>query len=506
MKPTRSYDFRRYEPPRDRVLAIEPSAFMAMFVVAHTRANEEIDGVSVVDVFGPLEQGPAAWCDTYDAIVARFAEACESQTTRAIVLRIDSPGGDCGGCFDAARALRKLATDARKPFVAYVTGKACSAGYALASAAESIVMSDTAYVGSIGVLSQRADFTAQNAAHGVRVEFVTSGSSKADGHPDSPMTDAERKRTQTLVDSLAASFFELVAEMRHVSADDVRALDAQVFHGRAAIEARLADEIAPFGELLARAAGATFNPAETTMSAYEKAVAALEEAASGEDANAAAAKKALAILQQAHGDGDGSDKPADGDKPADAVDDDADKPAADSDADKPAAADSDADKPAAADDDADKPKAGSAMDIALKAMAEVHKMKAAAARDVERSERKTLLDGRPDFDAAMRTLLETAPMKTVREFCAKLPRGVTPKSKLGAPPVAGTRGAGQQSSPSAALPSHEEISDPSREMTSGELDRRMGLHSTTMRARRVGNAMTFGVVDEPLKPRADKPA
>lgn len=472
---------RRYE--RSGYLALEPKAFLEFFMVPETRENEEIDGVAIVDICGPLDQHDDGWCDSYDAIRARVKLACESPA-RAVVLRIDSPGGDCAGCFDAGRALRAECERARKPLVAYID-KACSAGYALACAAQQVVLSDTALVGSIGVICTRDDMTALNASRGIRVALITSGARKADGHPDSPITDAELKETQRIVDSLAQRFFSHVGEMRAVTPGEVEALDARTYHGDAAIAARLADVIEPLDATIARLSRGeqlTTQEIAPMAASYEKVRDALAELAQGEDANAAAAKRALAELEKGHAE-EGGDKPADDKpKPPDAEGGDK-KPDAEGDDKKPEA-EGDDKKPEAESDD-DKPQAKSPTLVSL--AAEVHKLRAERAEEKLRAERKQLLDGRPDLAPELRAVLERAPIETVRDTVKSLPRDPS-KATSALASVTGTRGEGQGKKPEHA---EVDMSDPDRPMTAAELDRRMGLEKREGKVVKTATRLTF---------------
>lgn len=494
---------RRYELRPGRCYAIEPKAFSDWFVVPESRDAEEIEGVAVIDVHGPLEQHDDGWCDSYEAIVRRVKLACDS-TCRAILLRIDSPGGDVGGCFDAPRTIRAACAKARKPLVAYVEGRACSSGYAIASAASQIILSDTGLVGSIGVLSERSDFSQMNAARGLRVALVSSGSSKMDGHPDHPVSDGELKRSQRIVDSLASKFFALVSEMRPLPAEAVEALDAQIYHGDAAVRAGLADSVESFDAVIARLSRGQTPEIKTMANDFQKARDALQKAAEGDDANAEAAKRALAALGE--GDGGESDDapPADDETATDPPADD-DKSAADGTDDDEKAADETDDDKSAADETDDKaagaPGTGakaSTREIALRALAEAHQLKAEKRSDKVRAERKVLLDSRPDFAADLRAQLEIAPIETVRSMVKSLKRGVVPTktAKAAGGVVQGTRGHGTKDVPvdQRAPGRHSSQAD--------ELDQRMGLAArSTSGVSRVGNSVQFSVLtDAPATP------
>jgi signal peptide peptidase SppA len=191
--------------------------------------------------------------DGYDAIQARFAAALDDGAVRAVVLRVDSPGGEVAGCFEAARTMRTAASTKGKPVVAYADEMACSAAYALACIADEIVVPDTGVVGSVGVIATLAEESAALAAEGIAVAVITSGAAKADGHPAVPLADDARARIQAEVDYLADVFAGEVAGARGMTPAAVRGLEARVFYGPAAVAAGLADRIGNLNDAVARA-------------------------------------------------------------------------------------------------------------------------------------------------------------------------------------------------------------------------------------------------------------
>lgn len=464
---------RRFEARAGHAYAIDPRAFFDFFMEPETRDNERAGNVEIVDIDGPLEQHASGWCDSYEAIRARMKLACDGDAA-AIVMRIDSPGGDCAGCFDTARALRAMCAAANKPLYAYVNDKACSAGYALAAAAQSITLGDSAIVGSIGVLSTREDVSAMLAQRGVRVALITSGARKSDGHPESPITDDELAATQLVIDSVASVFFALIEETRGVSASKIARLEAGVFHGVAAINARLADAVQPFDQFLAAIA-----EGKPMATAYEKARASLQEAAEGDDANAAAAKRALAAMDE------GTEPEPDKKKDDDAAEGEPAEPAAEGD-------DDDKGDDAPADDDAPPKKkpeeSATGATGELSALAEVHKLRSELAAKEVATERTALIASRKDFDAAMVKELTKAstPIATVRALVKTLPKGPPVKKPGGtaAASAVGTRGESQGDSPTAT----DEVQ---------EIDRAMGMTTTTFGTRREGkHALVLGVMSK----------
>jgi signal peptide peptidase SppA len=207
-----------------------------------------VDGdVAIVSIEGPLAQ--RAWScwifegDGYDAIAERVSAALGDPSIRAVVLRIDSPGGEVAGCFEAVRSIRSAAQSAGKPLTAFVDEMACSAAYALACACDRVVLPDTGCVGSVGVILALMEESKALDMVGITPNVITSGAAKADGHPAIPLSPDARARLQAEVDQLARVFAQEVANGRALDAQEALALEAQIFYGAEAIKRGLADQI-----------------------------------------------------------------------------------------------------------------------------------------------------------------------------------------------------------------------------------------------------------------------
>jgi signal peptide peptidase SppA len=241
-----------------RPVALDPRAVDGVYSAAafHARASATLDAaapsfvregdVAIVGIDGPLAQ--RAWScmgmfsgDGYDAIAQRVRAALADAETRAVVLRIDSPGGEVAGLFDAVATLRADAGAAGKPLVAYADEMMCSAAYALACAADRIVAPATGTVGSIGVITVVGDRVAANEAEGLNLRVIRSGALKAVPHPDEALTDAGIAKVQATVDALASVFAQTVATARALPAAAVLALEAECFLGTEAVAKGLAD-------------------------------------------------------------------------------------------------------------------------------------------------------------------------------------------------------------------------------------------------------------------------
>jgi ClpP class serine protease len=283
------------------IYAILPSAFGAE-VPAFTPPAEPFRVVgrcAVIDVCGPLTHTNTQ-LQTYASIVER-AKAAAAWDVDTVAIRIASPGGDVYGAFDCSRAVAAAIRGAGKRYVAFTEAQACSSAYALASAADELVISDTATIGSIGVIATAVDTTRADAAMGVTFAIVTSGARKADGNPHVALSAETIAALKVGVDATAEIFFGLVAERRRLPIETVRGFEAGTFVGAAAVANGLADRIATWEELICELASGQRLTLQSM--AYEKdkdeTRKALAAAAEDKDPDKAArAKRALAAFDE----------------------------------------------------------------------------------------------------------------------------------------------------------------------------------------------------------------
>ncbi|MGV8988126.1 MAG: S49 family peptidase [Cypionkella sp.] len=207
-----------------------------------------VDGVAVVEVSGVLVHrgawiGQSSGQTSYEGIAAQLVAAVSDPSVHGIALEIDSFGGEVAGVFDLADAIR--AARAAKPVWAFVAENAFSAGYALASQADRIILPRTGAVGSIGVVVMHADLSGQLSDAGVTVTLIHSGAHKVDGNPYAPLPDPVRARIQGEIDCIRTLFAQTVAagRGRRLTAEAALATEAECYRGVEAVVAGLADEV-----------------------------------------------------------------------------------------------------------------------------------------------------------------------------------------------------------------------------------------------------------------------
>ncbi|HMU16197.1 MAG TPA: S49 family peptidase [Thauera aminoaromatica] len=185
---------------------------------------------------------------SYTSIAAQLDAALASPDVAAILLDVDSPGGESGGVFDLADRIR--AASRIKPVWAVANDMAFSAAYALASAASRVFVARTGGVGSIGVIAMHIDQSVKDTKDGVRYTAVFAGERKNDLNPHEPISDKAHAVLKAEVNRIYGMFVEAVAHHRGIEASAVRDTEAGLFFGQAAVAAGLADAVGGFDDAL----------------------------------------------------------------------------------------------------------------------------------------------------------------------------------------------------------------------------------------------------------------
>jgi signal peptide peptidase SppA len=207
---------------------------------------EVVDGIACVPVTGTLVHklghlNPYSGMMGYDSIRAQVGMALADKDVRAIVLDVDTPGGEVSGCFDLVDDIYHAR--GTKPIWSILSEKAFSAGYAIASAADKVIVPRTGGTGSVGVICAVVDFSRALDAAGITVELITYGAHKADGNEFNPLTKAARDRFQADVDAMGELFVETTARNRKMTSAKVRATQALTYMGAAGVEVGFADAV-----------------------------------------------------------------------------------------------------------------------------------------------------------------------------------------------------------------------------------------------------------------------
>ena len=234
----------------------------AGFVPPARAAPSMAPGVAVIPIHGTLVRRTVgleaeSGLTSYTALAAQLDAALANPEVAAILLDIDSPGGESGGVFDLADRIR--AATQIKPVWAVANDMAFSAAYALASAASKVFVSRTGGVGSIGVIAMHVDQSEKDAQDGVRYTAVFAGDRKNDLNPHEPISGEAHAFLKAEVHRIYSLFVETVARHRGIEPALVRDTEAGLFFGQAAVAIGLADALGTFEDALTQLA-ATVSP------------------------------------------------------------------------------------------------------------------------------------------------------------------------------------------------------------------------------------------------------
>jgi len=174
----------------------------------------------------------------------------EDKSIKAIVLRIDSPGGGVGPSQEISREILRTLND--KKVVASLGAVAASGGYYIASAASGIVANPGTITGSIGVIMGFTDIQGLLQKIGVSPVVVKSGQYKDIGSPVRTMTTPERTILQTFSDQVHRQFITAIAEGRHLDFQKVASVaDGRILSGETALELGLVDRLGNLEDAIA---------------------------------------------------------------------------------------------------------------------------------------------------------------------------------------------------------------------------------------------------------------
>lgn len=223
---------------------------------------EKVGHIAVLDISGPLisRMVEAPPCGTapvsYESIMLAFDDIEADANITHVVLRMETPGGEAAQLFDTTDRLAELRKT--KTLIAMVDDYAYSGGYGLAAACSEIWLTRTGGVGSVGVVIGHKDVSEKNAKEGVKWTYVHSGAMKVAGNPNEPLSEEARSFMQAESDRIYDLFASSVAAYRGMDVAAVRATEAGLFFGQAAIDVGLADHLGTFRELMAELQGGTY--------------------------------------------------------------------------------------------------------------------------------------------------------------------------------------------------------------------------------------------------------
>jgi protease-4 len=243
------------------VLTLICASCTAIFVIAVSLGGSDLaigPAVAIVRVEGIIVSGNPS-VDPFGSpggaysgvIVNHLKQAEEDPDVKAVVLRVDSPGGSVVASHEIHQQMLAMT----KPVVVSMGELAASGGYYVSAPADEIFANPGTLTGSIGVISQFIQFEELLKEYGVEVTTIKSGEFKDEGSLFRPMTDEEIAIWQAIIDEAYVGFLKVVADGRSLSVDQVQALaDGRIYTGQQALDLGLVDQLDNLSGAIQRAA------------------------------------------------------------------------------------------------------------------------------------------------------------------------------------------------------------------------------------------------------------
>lgn len=177
---------------------------------------------------------------TPDEVRTLLKKATDDATVRAVVIRLNTPGGDPAACQEIVYEMDRL----DKPLVISMRSMATSGGYYISAKADKIVALSSTLTGSIGVITQIPDINGLFEKIGIKMEILKSGKYKDMYAGMRPLTEEEKGLIQENTDQIYGQFVDVIVEGRHMERQKVLELaDGRVYTGIEARQLGLVDEI-----------------------------------------------------------------------------------------------------------------------------------------------------------------------------------------------------------------------------------------------------------------------
>jgi protease-4 len=208
--------------------------------------------ITISGVIGSGDEAPSLFSSSGAGemeLTKQLREAAKDDSVKAVLLRINSPGGSAAASWSIYKEVLRLR--GKKPVVVSMGDVAASGGYYIASAAEWIVAGPATETGSIGVITEVLNYSELAAKFGVKGEIFTSGPYKDSMNPLRAMRPDERDMIKAMIMDVYGQFVADVAVGRKLKPEQVRHLaDGRVYTGSQAKKVGLVDELGNFRDAL----------------------------------------------------------------------------------------------------------------------------------------------------------------------------------------------------------------------------------------------------------------
>ena len=241
--------------------------------ILEQKSSKEIkDKIARIDLDGPIgmeTEGFGGSGMSVEDVKTALEQAINDEKVKAIVLRVNSPGGEVTASDTLYHAVKEAAK--KKQIVVYMDSMAASGGYYLGCGATKIVANETTLTGSIGVIIQTLNYSQTFGKLGLETLTFVSGNFKDTLHGARPMRDDEKAYVQGLVNQMYDKFLTIVSDARGLSKEQLKAgiADGRVFTGAEAKQKKLVDQIGYIEDAYALARQLAVSP-DATVVKYQR--------------------------------------------------------------------------------------------------------------------------------------------------------------------------------------------------------------------------------------------
>jgi len=223
-------------------------------------------------ITGDAESGRSLFGGSYVSsveLIEMLEKAREDDDIRAVVLRVNSPGGSAAASHEIFEEVAKV--NAEKPVVVSMGDVCASGGYYISSPAGYVFANPSTLTGSIGVIWDSLEYSSLLEKYGIRSVTLKAGEFKDIGSATREMKENERAMLQRMLDQVHDQFISAVATGRGMEVEDVRKLaTGMIYTGENALELKLVDELGGLEAAKAKARELAGLPEDAKVVAYEK--------------------------------------------------------------------------------------------------------------------------------------------------------------------------------------------------------------------------------------------
>jgi protease-4 len=249
-----------------KIITLGILAVVAISIIAAALSQNDAKGpqasgtsensIAIIDISGMIVSGSSGGgfgsevMTGSQTVIEQLRQVKDDPNIKAVVLRINSPGGTPAGSLEIGNEIKRLRQSGKK-VVAYMAETAASGAYWISCETDRIVANPTTMTGSIGVIMETMDLQGLYEKIGVEQNVFKTGPHKDMGSPAREITPEEAAIFQGLIEDSYEQFLEVVANGRKMEMDEVRALaDGRVYTGRQALKVGLVDQVGDLHEAI----------------------------------------------------------------------------------------------------------------------------------------------------------------------------------------------------------------------------------------------------------------